>query len=111
MNLQLNEDRILVLIEDNTDTTKTGIVIPDSAKKKPTTGKIVDIGPGRYTEYGFLTPMKFEIDDIVEFPENSGDKVVIDDQEYLILRSREILFTISNKSDIYLEDKTDDLPF
>lgn len=84
-------DRILVrrLAED----TKTagGIIIPDTAKEKPSKGQIVAAGKGRVTEDGKVMPLEVKVGDHVLFGKYSGTELKLNGEEYLMMREEDIL--------------------
>ena len=76
--------RVLVTREEQSNTTASGLYIPDSAKEKPLEGKVVAVGP-KAKEDGI------SVGDRVVFGKYSGSEITIENQEYLILESKEIL--------------------
>lgn len=76
--------RVLVTREEQSNTTASGLYIPDSAKEKPLEGKVVAVGP-KAKEDGI------SVGDRVVFGKYSGAEITIENQEYLILESKEIL--------------------
>ena len=78
------KDRVLVLREEQSNQTASGIYIPDTAKEKPLEGKVIAVGP-KAKEDGI------NINDIVVFANFSGMEITIENKEYLILLSKEIL--------------------
>jgi chaperonin GroES len=85
------EDRVVVKVIEQEDKTSSGIVLPDTAKEKPTKAKVVAAGPGRYDDNGKLIPMPVTEGDIVVFAKYSGTEVKLDEEEYLVLRASDIL--------------------
>lgn len=79
------------------ETTKGGILLPDSAQEKPKEGVIVAVGPGKTTEDGKLEPLNVTIGDIVMFSSYAGTEVKEqnDTEEYLILTEDDILGVLS----------------
>ena len=84
-------DRILVERVEESETTKGGIIIPDTAKEKPAEGKIVATGNGRLAEDGKLLPMDVKVGDRVLFSKYGGTDVKIDGIDYLIMRQDDVL--------------------
>ena len=80
-------DRIVVKRIDAEDKTAGGIIIPDSAKEKPSQGEIVAVGPGGRDEAGKLIPIDLKVGDRVLFGKWSGTEVKIGGQELLIMIS------------------------
>jgi len=84
-------DRILVKRVAEEETTKGGIIIPDSAKEKPIEGKVVAVGNGKYLESGELRPLSVKKGERILFGKYSGTEIKIEGEEHLILREDEIL--------------------
>jgi chaperonin GroES len=83
--------RVLVKRLDETETTKGGIIIPDSAKEKPKEGKVVALGTGKLDKDGKKTAFNVKVGDRVLFTSYGGTDVTVDDEDYLILSEDEIL--------------------
>ena len=83
-------DRVIVKPIEVEEKTKSGIVLPDTAKEKPQEGEIVAVGPGRY-EDGKLIPMNVKQGDRVLFAKYAGTEIKLDGEEYLIMRESDIL--------------------
>ena len=83
-------DRVVVKAIETEEKTKSGIVLPDTAKEKPQEGEIMAVGPGRYEE-GKLVPMNVKKGDRVLFAKYAGTEVKLDGEEYLIMRESDIL--------------------
>ena len=84
MNFKPLANRVLIEREEEVTTTASGIIIPDNAKEKPLQGKVLAVGPDAEEE-GIKTG------DTVVFGKYAGNEIVLDDKEYLILNSDEIL--------------------
>jgi chaperonin GroES len=84
-------DRVLVEPEVAEQTTKSGIVIPDSVQEKPQTGKVVRVGEGRVTDEGTVLPVNVKEGDIVIYSKFSGTELKDSGKEYLIIRESDIL--------------------
>ena len=89
------EDRVLVQPLEAEQTTKSGLVIPDTAKEKPQEGAVIATGPGRVDDKGVRIPMDVAVGDIVIFSKYGGTEVKYDGQEYLLLNARDILAVVS----------------
>jgi chaperonin GroES len=89
------EDRILVEPQDAEQVTKSGLVIPDTAKEKPQEGKVVATGPGRIDDNGNRVPLDVSVDDVIIFSKYGGTEVKYDGKEYLLLNARDILAVVS----------------
>jgi chaperonin GroES len=83
-------DRVVVQPKEAEETTKGGIILPDTAKEKPIEGKVVAVGAGRVTEDGKVVTMSVKVGDTVLYGKYSGTEVKIDDEEYLIMRESDI---------------------
>ena len=84
-------DRILVKRVKEEDTTKGGIIIPDTAKEKPIEAKVVAVGTGRILDSGEVRALAVKKGDLVLFGKYGGTEVKIDGDDHLILREDDIL--------------------
>jgi chaperonin GroES len=84
-------DRVVVKRIDAEAKTAGGIIIPDTAKEKPSQGEILAIGPGGRDEAGKLIPIDLVVGDRVLFGKWSGSEVKIDDVEVLIMKESDIM--------------------
>ena len=85
-------DRVLIKrLEEETEKTKGGLYIPDSAKEKPQQGKVMAVGKGRVSEDGKVTPLDVKAGDKVLFGKYSGSEIKVDGEELLIMREEDIL--------------------
>jgi len=91
MKLKPLEDRVIVKPNEAEEKTAGGIVLPDAAKEKPLTGKVVAVGPGKLLDSGKRGEMSVKKGDTVVFGKYGGSDVKVDDVEYKILRENEIL--------------------
>lgn len=94
MNLKPLGDRVIVKPSESEAKTKSGIVLPDSAKEKPQEGKVVAVGSGKYEE-GERIPLEVKTGDKIIYSKYGGTEVKVDDVEYLILSERDILAVVS----------------
>ncbi len=94
MSLRPLQDRILVERMEETEKTKGGIIIPDTAKEKPAEGKVVATGNGRVGEDGTLIPMDLKVGDSILFSKYGGTEVKIEGIDYLIMRQDDVLGVI-----------------
>jgi len=94
MNLKPLHDRVVVKPLKESETTKSGIILPDTSKEKPERGEVVAVGPGRLLDNGSRAEMSVKAGNKILFKKYSPDEVKIDGQEYLILDEREILAVI-----------------
>ena len=91
--IPMGEKVILRQIEAE-EITSGGIVLPDSAKEKPSQGKVLAVGDGRLLEDGTRVPLQVSEGDRVIYEKYFGCKIVLDQEEYLILNEAEILAVI-----------------
>lgn len=94
MNLKPLHDRVIVKPLKENETTKSGIILPDTSKEKPERGEVVAAGPGRLLDNGTRAEMSVKVGNKILFKKYSPDEVKVDGQEYLILDEREILAII-----------------
>ena len=87
-------DRVVVTRIDAEAKTAGGIIIPDTAKEKPTEGEVIAVGPGGRDESGKLIPIDLKQGDRVLFGKWSGTEVKIDGVEYLIMKESDIMGVI-----------------
>ena len=88
-------DRVLVERIDDDEKTAGGIFIPDTAKEKPSEGKIVAVGSGTKAEDGSVTPLDVKSGDKILFGKWSGTEVTVDGKELLIMKESDVLGIIS----------------
>jgi chaperonin GroES len=88
-------DRVVVKRIDAEAKTKGGIIIPDSAKEKPSQGEITAVGPGGRDEAGKLIPIDLKVGDRVLFGKWSGTEVKLDGEELLIMKESDIMGVIA----------------
>ena len=84
-------DRVLVERIDEDEKTAGGIIIPDTAKEKPSEGKVVAVGSGTKAEDGSVTPLDVKSGDKILFGKWSGTEVKIDGKEYSIMKESDIM--------------------
>jgi chaperonin GroES len=84
-------DRVVVKRIEAEDKTAAGIIIPDTAKEKPSQGEIVAVGPGARDEAGRVIPIDLNVGDRVLFGKWSGTEVKIDGAELLIMKESDIM--------------------
>ena len=88
-------DRVSVKRIDAEEKTAGGIIIPDSAKEKPSQGEILSVGPGGRDESGKLIPIDLKVGDIVLFGKWSGTEVKINNEDVLIMKESDIMGVIT----------------
>jgi chaperonin GroES len=91
-------DRILVRRVDEANTTRGGIIIPDSAKDKPQEGEVVSAGKGKISEEGKVRPLDVKEGDRILFGKYSGTEIKIDGEDFIIMREEEVLGVLSGAS-------------
>ena|SRR3972149_8754696 len=96
VNLSPLGDRVIVKPSDPEEKTKGGIILPDTAKEKPIEGTIVAAGPGKTTDDGKLVKLGVKVGDKVLYGKYSGTEVIVEGEEYLIMRESDI-FAIVEK--------------
>lgn len=84
-------DRLVVKPIERDEVTKSGIVLPDTAKEKPQEGKVLAVGPGRLSEDGKRIAMDVKVGDIVIYARYGGSEIKIDDEDLIILHESDIL--------------------
>ena len=87
-------DRVVVTRIDADSKTAGGIIIPDTAKEKPSEGEVISVGPGGRDESGKIIPIDLKVGDRVLFGKWSGTEVKIEGVEYLIMKESDILGVI-----------------
>jgi len=94
MKLRPLQDRILVQRVKEEEKTKGGIIIPDTAKEKPSEGKVIAAGNGKLSEEGKRITLDVKKGDRILFGKYSGAEVKIEGEEYLIMREDDVLGVI-----------------
>jgi chaperonin GroES len=84
-------DRILIRRVEEADTTRGGIIIPDSAKDKPQEGEVISAGKGKISEEGKVRPLDVKEGDRILFGKYSGTEIKIDGEDFIIMREEEVL--------------------
>ena len=84
-------DRILVRRIEESETTRGGIIIPDTAKDKPQEGEVISVGKGKSKEEGKVFPLEVKEGDRVLFGKYAGTEIKIDGEEFVIMREEEVL--------------------
>jgi chaperonin GroES len=87
-------DRVVVKPAAKEEVTKSGIVIPDTAKEKPQEGTVIAIGSGRLLDNGDRAPLEVREGDRVLFAKYGGTEFKLDGEEYLVLKENDILAII-----------------
>ena len=84
-------DRLIVKRQDAQEKTKSGLVLPDTAKEKPQEGKVIAVGPGKLLDDGSVKSLEVKNGDKVLYGKYSGTEVRVQEEDYLILREDDIL--------------------
>ncbi len=87
-------DRVVVRPAAREEVTKSGLVIPDTAKEKPQEGTVIAVGSGRLLDNGKRAPMEIHEGDRVLFAKYGGTEFKLDNEEYLVLRESDVLAII-----------------
>jgi len=89
-------DRIVVRPLDPQEKTKSGLVLPDTAKEKPQEGKVIAVGKGRLLDEGDVKPLEIKTGDRVLYGKYAGSEVSLEGEDYLILREEDILAIVQS---------------
>jgi chaperonin GroES len=91
-------DRVVVRRLEEEQKTKSGIIIPDTAKEKPMEGEIVAVGPGARNEKGEIVPLDVKAGDRILFGKWSGTEVKLDGEELLIMKESDVMAIIEERA-------------
>jgi chaperonin GroES len=91
MKIRPLHDRVIIKRIKEEEVTKGGIIIPDTAKEKPSEGKVIAVGNGKLLENGTLKTLEVKAGDKVLFGKYAGTEVKIDGEEHLIMREDDII--------------------
>src|SRR4051812_44420457 len=91
MNIRPLDDRLVVRQAEAESKTATGILLPDSAKEKPTRGKVISVGPGKMLDSGKRAPVAVNVGDEVYYGKYAGTEVKVHDEKFVILRESDLL--------------------
>jgi chaperonin GroES len=89
--LEPMSDRLVVKPVEQEEVTKSGLVLPDTAKEKPQEGKVLAVGPGRMSDEGKRIPMDIKVGDTVIYAKYGGTEIKVEGEELMILRENDIL--------------------
>jgi chaperonin GroES len=87
-------DRLVVKPASREETTKSGIVLPDTAKEKPQRGTVIAAGQGRLDDDGDRIPMEVKVGDEVIYAKYAGTEFKVDDEDVLILSEKDVLAVV-----------------
>ena len=96
MNLKPLGDRVVVKPVEKEEKTKSGIVLPDTAKEKPQEGIVQAVGTGRILDNGTKIPMELKVGDKVLYAKYAGNEFKVDEIEYLIVSEKDVLAVVAN---------------
>jgi chaperonin GroES len=96
MALKPLHDRIVIKQLEAQEKTKSGLVLPDSAKEKPQEGKVVAVGPGRLSDEGAVKALEIKTGDRVLYGKYAGTEVSLEGDEYVILREEDVLAVVQS---------------
>jgi chaperonin GroES len=94
MKIRPLQDRILVKRLEEEETTKGGIIIPDSAKEKPSEGLVISVGKGKVLDDGTQRGLDVKKKDRILFSKYAGTDIKVEGEEYLIMREDDVLCVI-----------------
>src|SRR6266496_2125684 len=111
MNLRPLGDRVVVKPVEREEKTKSGIVLPDTAKEKPQEGIVEAVGTGRILDNGTKVPMELSVGDKVLYAKYAGNEFKLDEIEYLIISEKDVLAVVGNGAKLLREvaTKTNDV--
>ncbi len=94
MTLKPLGNRVLAQRLEAAETVKGGIILPDSAKKKQETARVIAVGPGKRLDDGKVLPVPVKENDLILMDKYSGQEVTVDDKEYIIVKADDIIAII-----------------
>ncbi len=87
-------NRVLLRRLEQEQKLKGGIIMPDTAKKKQESAEVIAVGPGKKDKEGKLMPMPVQVGDVVLMDKYSGQEVTIEDEEFVIVRSDDLIAVV-----------------
>src|SRR5205085_6730190 len=84
-------DRILIRRVEEAETSRGGIIIPDSAKDKPQEGEVISVGKGKSNDEGKVFPLELKEGDRILFGKYAGTEIKLDGEDFVIMREEEVL--------------------
>ena len=91
MNIKPLGERVVIKVLEGEERTKSGILIPDTAKEKPQMGEVKAIGTGKLLDNGQRVALDVKVGDKVLFAKYAGTEVKLDGEEYMVLKESDIL--------------------
>ncbi|HEY8813326.1 MAG TPA: co-chaperone GroES [Candidatus Dormibacteraeota bacterium] len=95
MNLRPLGDRVVVKPVEREERTKSGIVLPDTAKEKPQEGMVEAVGTGRILDNGTKIPMELKVGDKILYAKYAGNEFKVEEIEYLIISEKDVLAVVA----------------
>jgi len=95
MNIKPLGERVVLKVLESEERTKSGIVLPDTAKEKPQMGKVMAVGTGKLLENGQKVALDVKVGDKVLFAKYAGTEVKLDGEEYMVLKESDILAVVA----------------
>lgn len=96
MNITPLGERIVIKVLESEERTKSGILIPDTAKEKPQMGEVKAVGSGKMLENGQKVALEVKVGDKVLFAKYSGTEVKLDGEEYMVLKESDVLAIVKD---------------
>jgi chaperonin GroES len=96
MNLKPLGDRVVVKPSDKEEKTKSGILLPDTAKEKPQEGTVEAVGTGRILDNGTKLQMELKVGDKILYAKYAGNEFKVDEIEYLIVSEKDVLAIVGS---------------
>jgi chaperonin GroES len=94
MKIKALHNHVVIKQDENQEERYGNIVVADLGKEKPLQGTIVEIGPGRHTETGAFVQTELQVGQTVVFPSFGGNKITVDDIEYIIMKETDLLIVL-----------------
>ena len=98
MNIRPLYDRIVVKRIEEQETSRNGIIIPDSAKEKPQEGEVMAVGRGKRLEDGKVVALDVKTGDRILFGKYSGNETKLDGTDYIIMREEDVLGVLNGEA-------------
>src|SRR3989442_15984636 len=95
MNLRPLGDRVVLKPVEREEKTKSGIVLPDTAKEKPQEGMVEAVGTGRILDNGTKVPLELKVGDRGLYAKYAGNEFKLDDIEYLVISEKDVLAVLA----------------
>jgi chaperonin GroES len=88
-------DRVVLRPREKEEVTKSGILLPDTAREKPQEADVIAVGPGRVLDNGNRVDMELKVGQVVLYAKYAGTEFKLEDEEYLIVREPDVLAVLS----------------